>query len=96
MYVFQGSPQWVSLEFEQPVVVSAIGLQFQGGFAGKECEIEVEGNTKILDFYPEDTNKFQTFYLKEQLSNVKKLRIAFNPSTDFYGRITLYRLDVFS
>ena len=26
----QGSPQWVSLEFEHPVTVSALCLQFQG------------------------------------------------------------------
>jgi len=92
----QGSPQWVSLEFEQPVAVSAFALQFQGGFGGKECEVEVEGTTKVLDFYPEDTNKLQTFYLKEQLNCVKKLRIAFNSSTDFYGRITLYQLELFA
>merc|ERR550519_2138038 len=65
----QGSPQWVSLEFD--------------------------GETKILDFYPEDGNKNQFFYLKEVI-RVKKIRFAFNSSTDFYGRITIYNLDVFS
>jgi len=84
------------LEFDQPVAVSALALQFQGGFVGKECEVEVEGNTKVLDFYPEDTNKMQTFYLAEKLNSLKKIRIVFNSSTDFYGRITLYRLDLFS
>ena len=29
-YSIQGSPQWVSLEFEHPVTVSALCLQFQG------------------------------------------------------------------
>ena len=56
----------------------------------------MEGTTKVLDFYPEDTNKLQTFYLKEQLNCVKKLRIAFNSSTDCYGRITLYQLELFA
>jgi len=92
----QGSPQWVSLEFEQPVTVSSFALQFQGGFVGKECEVEVEGSTKVMDFYPEDSNKIQTFYLKERMNNLKKIRIAFNSSTDFYGRITLYKLELFS
>ena len=54
--------------------------------------MEVEGTTMVLDFYPGDTNKLQTFYLKEQLNCVKKLRSAFNYSTDFYGRITMYQL----
>eukprot|EP00092_Neocalanus_flemingeri_P008657 GFUD01009327.1.p1 GENE.GFUD01009327.1~~GFUD01009327.1.p1 ORF type:complete len:141 (-),score=30.85 GFUD01009327.1:153-575(-) len=92
----QGSPQWVSLEFEKSVAVSALALQFQGGFVGQECEVEVEGATKVMDFYPEDSNKVQTFYLKQRISSLKKIRIAFNSSTDFYGRITLYKLELFS
>ena len=68
---------------------------FSGGFAGKECFVETDGTTKILDFYPEDGNKNQFFYLKEVI-RVKKIRFAFNSSTDFYGRITIYNLDVFS
>jgi len=96
LITYIGSPQWVSLEFEQPVTVSSFALQFQGGFVGKECEVEVEGSTKVMDFYPEDSNKIQTFYLKERMNNLKKIRIAFNSSTDFYGRITLYKLELFS
>ena len=50
---------------------------------------------KVLEFYPEDASKVQTFYLKERI-NDKKIRIAFNSSTDFYGRITIFKLDVFA
>jgi len=91
----QGSPQWVSLEFEEGTQMSCFSLQFQGGFAGKECFVETEGTAKILDFYPEDGNKVQWFYFKDVV-RVKKVRFAFNSSTDFYGRITIYKLDVFS
>ena len=66
-----------------------------GGFVGKECYVETEGTNKVLEFYPEDSNKLQNFYLKERI-NVKKIRIAFNSSTDFYGRITIYKLDVYA
>jgi len=90
----QGSPQWISLEFQELTSVAGLCLQFQGGFAGKECYVETDGTLKILDFYPEDSNKLQYFYLKERV-NVKKIRIAFNSSTDFYGRITLYKLDLY-
>ena len=92
----QGSPQWISLEFERPVSMSALALQFQGGFCGKDCEVEVEGNTKVLDFYPEDANKVQTFHLPEKLEAVRKIRIIFNSSSDFYGRVTLYLLELYS
>ena len=44
-----------------------------GGFAGKECYVETDGTLKILDFYPEDSNKIQYFYLKERV-NLKKIR----------------------
>jgi hypothetical protein len=47
-----------------------------GGFAGKECYVETEGTLKVLDFYPEDSNKLQYFYLKERV-NVKKIRSVF-------------------
>jgi len=90
----QGSPQWISLEFTELTSVSGFALQFQGGFAGKECYVETDGTLKILDFYPEDCNKLQYFYLKDRV-HIKKIRIAFNSSTDFYGRITLYKLDLF-
>ena len=94
--VLQGSPQWISLEFDNPVTLSALSLQFQGGFCGKDCEIEVEGNQKILDFYPEDANKLQTFHLLTKLEAVRKIRIIFNSSSDFYGRVTLYLLELYS
>jgi len=90
----QGSPQWVSIEFEEETQMSGFSIQFQGGFAGKECFVETDGNNKILDFYPEDGNKVQVFYCK-QIVQAKKMRFAFNSSTDFYGRITMYKLDVF-
>ena len=92
---FKGSPQWVSLEFEQQVSVSAFSLQFQGGFVGKECEVETEGSNRILEFFPEDSNKFQTFHLKERVDRLKKIRFAFNSSSDFYGRITIYKLELY-
>ncbi|KAJ8374580.1 hypothetical protein SKAU_G00051600 [Synaphobranchus kaupii] len=36
----QGDTQWVVLEFPQPVKVSEVKLQFQGGFSGKTCRME--------------------------------------------------------
>ncbi|XP_043909853.1 BLOC-1-related complex subunit 8 isoform X2 [Protopterus annectens] len=37
----QGSTQWVLLEFPQTVNVSELLIQFQGGFAGRLCRLEV-------------------------------------------------------
>ncbi|XP_006814006.1 nuclear receptor 2C2-associated protein-like [Saccoglossus kowalevskii] len=93
----QGSPQWVVMEFPHQIRLQELMIQFQGGFVGKECWIEGchddETMTKILDFYPEDVNSLQSFHLPtDQLFT--KVKIIFNSSTDFYGRITIYKLDL--
>ncbi|TRY81741.1 hypothetical protein DNTS_031656 [Danionella cerebrum] len=64
----QGESQWVLLEFPQPVKLSELRIQFQGGFSGKSCKLEgssKEANLKhMLDFYPEDNNSLQISFSK--------------------------------
>uniref|UniRef100_A0A8C2CYF2 Nuclear receptor 2C2-associated protein n=1 Tax=Cyprinus carpio TaxID=7962 RepID=A0A8C2CYF2_CYPCA len=59
----QGESQWVVLEFPQPVKVSELRLQFQGGFSGKSCKLQGSAKEEdlkhIVDFYPEDNNCLQ-------------------------------------
>ena len=47
-------------------VVRDLCLQFQGGFAGKECVVmsgkSEEDLKEILQFYPADTNSLQVSY----------------------------------
>ncbi|KAI0243235.1 Nuclear receptor 2C2-associated protein [Lamellibrachia satsuma] len=92
----QGSPQWVYLDFKDLVQLDSIQMRFQGGFAGKHCQVEHTTDdcdkwTRIMDFYPEDVNSLQIFKLPTS-TNVKRLRVVFLDSTDFYGRITIYEL----
>lgn len=92
----QGSPQWISVEFDKLCTVREIQIKFQGGFAGRECFIEgsTDGTfTKIVDFFPDDVNSLQTFKL-DNPQTVKQLKITFNNSCDFFGRITVYNLDI--
>nr|XP_060640016.1 nuclear receptor 2C2-associated protein [Anolis sagrei ordinatus] len=92
----QGSVQWLTLAFPQTVQVSEIIIQFQGGFASQKCTLKGFRNGEELpetaEFYPEDTNSLQTFPMKEM--QLEKLKITFENSTDFFGRIIVYRLDV--
>uniref|UniRef100_A0A8C5QES7 Nuclear receptor 2C2-associated protein n=1 Tax=Leptobrachium leishanense TaxID=445787 RepID=A0A8C5QES7_9ANUR len=92
----QGSSQWITIEFPQNVWVSQIHIQFQGGFSSKACILEGcqkdEEFVKIADFYPEDTNAHQRFTFSEQ--SVHKLKITFTNSTDLFGRIIVYHLDL--
>ncbi|XP_008405463.1 nuclear receptor 2C2-associated protein [Poecilia reticulata] len=93
----QGDRQWVLLEFPQSVKVSEVKLQFQGGFSAKACRLEgcrKDGNfTGLSQFYPEDNNCLQSFPIKEA-PTVDKVKILFENSTDFFGRIIVYSLDI--
>ncbi|XP_052228234.1 nuclear receptor 2C2-associated protein-like isoform X2 [Dreissena polymorpha] len=93
----QGSPQWISVELESPTEVCEIDMQFQGGFVGRDCSLEgrLEPGTdwvKLQDFYPQDKNGVQTFQLEAVRQKLHALKIVFNTSTDFFGRITIYKL----
>ncbi|XP_065102122.1 nuclear receptor 2C2-associated protein isoform X1 [Paramisgurnus dabryanus] len=93
----QGGSQWVILDFPQPVKATDLRLQFQGGFSGKSCKLEgsaKENDLKhILDFYPEDDNSLQSFPIPDS-PLVQRLKIVFENSTDFFGRIIVYTLDI--
>ncbi|MEE6487906.1 hypothetical protein FKM82_015079 [Ascaphus truei] len=92
----QGASQWILLEFPQSVCVSQLHIQFQGGFSSKTCTLEGCPNdkefVKLSDFYPEDTNALQKFSVPNL--SVDKLKISFQNSTDFFGRIIVYHLDI--
>ncbi|RKP07867.1 galactose-binding domain-like protein, partial [Thamnocephalis sphaerospora] len=99
----QGEPQYVAIDFGQSVRVRAVNIMFQGGFAGRRCQLmgvrtqpqsdETPGKYAALGaFYPEDINALQISLLISDA--ITRLKIVFEESTDHYGRITVYRLEV--
>ncbi|XP_030833066.1 nuclear receptor 2C2-associated protein [Strongylocentrotus purpuratus] len=94
----QGTPQWASIELQEPHQCTELHLQFQGGFASKTCWVEGslpgERPKKLMDFYPQDDNTLQIFQFPPGCSASSYLKIVFAESTDFFGRITLYKLDI--
>lgn len=98
----QGSQQYINIEFSNAVRISEVQIQFQGGFSGKYCRIEcysqyaVRSENMLLtacDFYPEDINSLQRFPVDfPEATSI--LRIVFESSTDFFGRIIIYKLDI--
>ncbi len=101
-----GLPQWVQIDFktDAPVCVHSISITFQGGFVAQECvlrgRLKGEKKWKTHDmkgfssfFDPEDNNDTQRFAL-ETPAMMQRLRIEFKRSTDFYGRVTIYHLDI--
>ena len=90
----QGSPQYISILFHEPKEkISQLQVQFQGGFVGTQCQVIVN-NDKTIDIFPEDSNKLQTFPV--EISDASQLKILFGGSTDFFGRITVYQLNLFA
>ncbi|KAG7201590.1 hypothetical protein KM043_004334 [Ampulex compressa] len=94
-----GTPQWITIKFDEEIIVSKFEIEFQGGFAGKDCHIEAGDSEKELTtvepFYPEDKNGIQKFTLNK-LCKAKVFKFMFEQSTDFFGRIIIYKLSMFS
>ena len=85
------------IDFDQTQTVNELQLMFQGGFVGKNCCIQIAkpdgtGFQKHQDFYPEDSNKLQSFAINPV--SCTGIKIIFGESTDFYGRITVYQLKI--
>ncbi|NXI69091.1 NR2CA protein, partial [Anseranas semipalmata] len=100
----QGTRQWVALDFPRTVKVSQLHIQFQGGFSSRLCTLEGcrtgEELVKISDLYPDDTNAMQISFatlragFQVEETALDKLKITFENSTDFFGRIVVYHLRV--
>ncbi|XP_011858825.1 PREDICTED: nuclear receptor 2C2-associated protein-like [Vollenhovia emeryi] len=94
-----GKSTWVLVTFEAECGLSSFEVEFQGGFAGKNCRIEAGNDKKELafveTFYPKNKNNPQPFNLKNQI-RAKVFKFVFNESYDFFGRIIIYDLSLYS
>ena len=92
-----------SLNFHRNVLVDQIKIQFQGGFVAEECSLFVTKQNasweQIEEAYiePENMNSIQEFPLDEVDESSRKccaIKLSFDSSTDFYGRVIIYKLEV--
>jgi hypothetical protein len=84
------------IDFGRVVSVDTISINFQGGFVGTELQVKAasfEDLIHIITFFPKDHNDTQIFSL-ESPATCQVLHLNFPSSTDFYGRITIYDLQV--
>ena len=102
-YIIQGLPQFIQLRFPNRVVPKQLSIVFQGGFVGTRCAICIPGTESdkawqiLCHVYPEDVNRRQSFDLvptqPELLEGgVSSVKLIFEESSDFFGRITVYDL----
>ncbi|KAG1793942.1 galactose-binding domain-like protein [Suillus plorans] len=93
----QGPAQYVHLTFEEPVIPKRIIIIFQGGFVGARYRVEVSESSDRPEWqtwtyiHPEDANRRQTFDLT---IGIQSMKLVFEESSDFYGRITIYELKI--
>jgi hypothetical protein len=101
----------VQLGFPQLIIPETVHLTFQGGFVGTRCAVKVPASTEgsstgsnwqmLCYIYPADINGRQEFPLKTESTaevisrGIDKLRLEFEESSDFFGRITLYDLKLY-
>lgn len=86
--------------------VAKISITFQGGFVGTRCAVYVlphiteEGDIQewqlFTHIFPEDVNRRQEFVISSQddEQTVDQMKLLFEESSDFFGRITIYDLGV--
>ena len=93
---------YFSVQFQQEVLVSKLEIRFQGGFCGKDAATSIIfDDTDKVSIHPEDSNKLQQFEFSADDPNsfkdtkCSKLKIVFEGSTDFYGRVIVYSIDIY-
>ncbi|XP_018012369.1 nuclear receptor 2C2-associated protein [Hyalella azteca] len=95
----QGSPQWVAFKWTEKVIPISILATFQGGFCGgRDTAIQVwnddtEKWAELCPWYLEDSGSEQQLLLPAGVLT-SRLRLFFPSSTDFFGRIIMYKLEV--
>jgi Sad1 / UNC-like C-terminal len=99
-----GDQQYIILKFGRPVRMMEIKIQFQAGFSSEILRLRVSTNNnnnnsnvwkdiEDNELEPEDKLGIQSFPLVDQPQGTD-LRIDFLDFRDFYGRIVIYRLQV--
>jgi hypothetical protein len=93
----QGLPQTIIIDFEKLVVIDLIRIMFQGGFACPSGHVEIAtslDNFQVICNFNEieDSNELQSIFIPHSMG--RYLKINFTTSTDFYGRIIVYKLQV--
>lgn len=96
--LFQGLPQTIRVTFSRDSLPLSLCITFQGGFVGTRCAVQVqsvEGKWETKQsVYPEDVNRRQIFELNLGDAPIRDVKLVFEQSSDFFGRITIYDLDI--
>ncbi|KAI8808391.1 nuclear receptor 2C2-associated protein-like protein [Cladochytrium replicatum] len=97
----KGQTQWIQIQFTAAVhPPTSIAMTFQGGFSAAEGELLAGNRTdewvSLKNFYPNDVNTPQEFAVEPRYADQQfsVYRIVLSTSTDLYGRVIVYNLDL--
>lgn len=81
------------------VVPTEVRIQFQAGFIGEELQVFWHDGSawqSLVELEVYDDHDVQAFSLldKETIIQTTALKLVFSECTDFYGRVTVYQLQV--
>lgn len=96
------------ISFHRRVCVEEIRIQFQGGFVAEECTLFFSSTTETnssswkemedAEIEPENINSIQKFSISSDIEENERccnaLKISFQSGTDFYGRVIIYKFEV--
>jgi hypothetical protein len=94
----QENCQWFVVDFNRPVEPYQVNVQFQAGFSVETCAVALKTSENDawepvdeLEFH--DVHEIQTKNLRE-MKPCTALKLTLEDFTDFYGRVTIYRIEV--
>lgn len=100
------SSQWIQLDFGRSVLPRELQLQFQAGFSAESCVVQAKVEcsesgggscwTTVDEFELCDAHEVQVRRINESRleRGCSSLRLVFEDFTDFYGRVTIYQLEI--
>lgn len=99
----KGSPQSMSIYFQQAAIVRSAHITFQGGYVGQDITIKVKRANQQSEWltlreriFVDDTNEEQCINIQssDDSSPITAFQLLFMDSTDMFGRISVYHLRV--
>ena len=84
----------LTIHFGRVVTPTCVKLQFQAGFSAETVTIHNTENVVIGELELEDIHAIQTHDLLNNEEPFSSLKFTFDNFSDFYGRVILYRLEV--
>jgi hypothetical protein len=84
----------LTVHFGRAVIPTSVRLQFQAGFSAETIVIHNPQGVLIGEMELEDIHEIQTHSLINNDESFTSLKFTLDNFSDFYGRVILYRLEV--